>query len=461
MHFDLIIIGSGSGNSVITPAMKDWRIALVEESTFGGTCLNVGCIPTKMFVYAAEVAESARTSSRYGVDAHVDGVRWPAIRDRIFGRIDPISAGGRSYRAHSDHVTLFEAHAQFTGPRELSLSTGERLTADRVVVATGSRAIVPDVIAESGVPFHTSDTIMRLDALPNRLIILGGGYIAAEFAHVFSALGVQISLVTRGPGLLRNQDAEISSHFTRLAEAKWDVHLNAEARHATGDEHGVMLKLADGRKVSGTQLLIATGRTPNSDRLRLDLAGVDVGDDDLVVVDEFQRTTAEGVWALGDVSSPAQLKHVANQDARIVAYNLTHPDELRRSNHRAIPSAVFTDPQVASVGITEGEALAQGLDFTVKTQRFGDVAYGWAMEDNTGLCKVIADRQTGLLLGAHMLGPQSSSLIQPLIQAMTFGQRVDEIAHDQYWIHPALAEVVENALLGLELGGQAGYGRVS
>src|SRR4051812_47936479 len=198
MHFDLAIIGSGSGNSLATPELAHRRIAIIEESTFGGTCTNVGCIPTKMYVYPADLALAARDSTRLGVDSHVDRVRWADMRDRIFGRIDAISASGREYRrSGTPNVTLFETHAEFTSPNELRLETGETITADQIVIATGSRAVVPDVISASGVPFHTSDTVMRIDDVPKRVTIVGGGYIGAEFGHIFSAFGAEVSVICR------------------------------------------------------------------------------------------------------------------------------------------------------------------------------------------------------------------------------------------------------------------------
>ena len=451
-HYDLAVVGSGSGNSILTQELSDWDIAVIEESTFGGTCLNVGCIPTKMYVYAADVAHSARDSARFGVDAHVDGVRWPEIRDRIFGRIDPISHGGREYRRTAEHVTLYETHAEFSGPRTLALGTGESVSADRVVIATGSRASVPDVIATSGVPFHTSDTVMRIPDLPRRLAIVGGGYIAAEFAHVFSALGTEVTIVTRGPALLGRLDDDISGRFTALAEKRWDVRLEAQLAGVSRAADTTTLTLGDGARIDADLLLVATGRVPNSDRMNLAAAGVDVDPSGRIVVDEYQRTSADDVWALGDVTSEHQLKHVANQDSRVVAHNLAHPDRLRRSNHRAIPAAVFTEPQIASVGLTERDARAGGVAYVSAIQEFGSTAYGWAMEDTTSVAKLLADPVSGRLLGAHIMGAQASILIQPLIQAMTFGQRVDDVARDQYWIHPALTEVIENALLGLDLG---------
>jgi len=465
-HFDLAIIGTGSGNALVTPDFDGKRVAIIESGTFGGTCLNVGCIPTKMYVYSADVASTIAHAARYGIDATLDGVRWPDIRDRVFGRIDPISAGGQDYRANGPNTTAFLGHATFVGPKRLRIDAGHKLTrqeatgqevpgieitADQIVIAAGAHPIVPAVVRQSGVPFHTSDTVMRLDELPKRLIILGSGFIAAEFAHVFSAFGSQVTVVARSNALLRKLDTEISGRFTAIARQQWDVRLSAALTTVSGTESEVHLDFADGSYVVGDVLLVATGRVPNTEELGLDAAGIATHQDGGVTVDAYGRTNVGGVWALGDVSSAHQLKHVANHEARIVAHNLTHPGDLRSFDHRYVPSAVFTSPQIATVGLTEEQLKAEGRSYVTKSQAYGDTAYGWAMEDTTGVCKVIADPATGELLGAHLMGPQASNLIQPLIQGMSFGQTAREVARGQYWIHPALGEVVENALLGLEL----------
>jgi mycothione reductase len=450
--FDLAIIGTGSGNSLITPFFDGKRVAVIEQGVFGGTCLNVGCIPTKMFVYAADVADTVRDAARFGIDATLDGVRWTDIRDRIFGRIDPISAGGRDYRVNGPNTTTFFGHAEFTGANSLTVSTGDELTADQIVIAAGGHPVLPAAVAVADVPLHTSDTIMRIERLPERLVILGGGYIAAEFAHVFTAFGCEVVQVARGGQLLRRLDGEISAAFTAQAARQWTVKLNVEVSAASRDGDGVRLDLSDGSRVAGDALLVATGRVPNTAHLGLDAAGVKVLSDGRVDVDCHGRTSVDGVWALGDVSSPFQLKHVANHEARIVAHNLAHPEDLREFDHGVVPAAVFTHPQIASVGLTEEQVRAQARPYVAVTQEYGSTAYGWAMEDTTGICKLLADPQSGLLLGAHLMGYQASNLIQPLIQAMSFGQRVDDVARGQYWIHPALMEVIENALLKLELG---------
>jgi mycothione reductase len=451
-HFDLAIIGTGSGNSIIGPEFDGWDIAVIEQNRFGGTCLNVGCIPTKMFVYAAEVASTIRHASQYGIDATVDKIRWTDIRDRIFGRIDPIAAGGERYRTHDNpNVTVYKGRCRFVGAKRLDTGTGETITADRFVIAAGARPLIPPEVARSTVDHYTSDTVMRMDALPQRMVILGGGYIASEFAHVFSALGVQVSVVARGSALLRYHDEMVSQRFTALARQRWDVHLGQVPSTVERVGPQVVLTLPDGVRVTGDELLVAVGRIPNSDLLDVAATGVAVAPDGRIVVDAYQRTTADGIMALGDISSPYQLKHVANHEARVVRHNLAHPDEPIATDHRFVPSAVFTDPQVASVGLTEAQCRLRGLDYAVAVQEYADVAYGWALEDTTGFCKVLAEKGTGWLLGAHVFGRQASTVIQPLIQAMSFGLGAADMAKGQYWIHPALPEVVENALLALNL----------
>ncbi|MFB1298689.1 mycothione reductase [Mycobacterium sp. pW049] len=455
--FDIAIIGTGSGNSILDERYIDKRVAICEQGLFGGTCLNVGCIPTKMFVYAAGVAQQIRESTRYGVDGHLDGVRWTDIVSRVFGRIDPLASGGEQYRRSSPNVEVFASHAKFAGPDagdgyRLRTDDGDEFTADQVVIAAGARATVPPAIRDCGVAHHTSDTIMRISELPEHIVIVGGGFVAAEFAHVFSALGTRVTIVLRGTTMLTHCDDTVCERFTDIAGKKWEIRSRRNIVHGESDDSGVRLRLDDGSTLEADTLLVATGRIPNGDLLDAHLAGVEVNDG-LVAVDEFQRTTARNVFALGDVSSPFQLKHVANHEARVVKHNLLQDwddtENMMPANHRNVPSAVFTEPQIASVGLTENEARAAGYRIRSKVQDYGDVAYGWAMEDNTGFAKLIVDDDTGLLLGAHIMGHQASSIIQPIIQAMAFDLPAQDMARGQYWIHPALPEVVENALLAL------------
>lgn len=459
-HFDLVIVGTGSGNSILDERFDDQSVAIVERGTFGGTCLNVGCIPTKMFVHTGDVARAPHDGERLGVHETLDGVDWPAIRDRIFGRIDPIAAGGRRYRIEDcPNVTVYEGTARFTGERRLQVALNQggdavSITGDQIVLATGGRPVIPEVPGIHEVPYLTSDTVMRLDTLPRRLAIWGGGYIAAEFAHVFSAFGVEVTLILRSRALLRREDDDISQRFTDLAQERWDVRLQRQVRRVSQSSGGVRLDLLAGDReesVEADALLVATGRRPNSDLLDLEAGGVRTHADGRIQVDQYQRTSAPGVWSLGDASSPYQLKHVANHEERVVQHNLLHPEAMRQSDHRFVPHAIFSSPQIASVGLTEREAKARDLSYVTSHQDYAGIAYGWALEDTSGFCKLVADPVTGRLLGAHIIGYDASSLLQPLIQAMHFDLPAHQMARGQYWIHPALPELVENALLGLPL----------
>ena len=454
-HFDLIVIGSGSGDAVISGRPRDWKAALVDDAAvgFGGTCLNVGCIPSKMFVYTADLAEAAGGAGAFGLELPTPAVRWQDIRKRVFDRIDRHSADGLHHRrTGGPSLTLFEGRARFTGPKTLLVAGGETISADRFVIAAGSRPIVPDVPGLADAGFLTNETVMRVDKLPERLLILGAGAIAAEFAHVFSALGVHITVIARSGGMLTREDGDVSRLFTDIARRKWDLSEQREATRVERDGAVVRVHLTGpggGEVVEGDELLVAVGRRSNADRLDLPATGVATHSDGRIAVDGRQRTNVPGIFALGDVSSRYQLKHVANHEARVVAHNLKHPDQPIEADHRFVPHAVFTAPQIASVGLTEQGARTDGVPYAVGRRDYAGIAYGWAMNDPEGFAKILADPQTGRLLGAHIIGPQASTLIQPLIQAMSLGQDAATVARGQYWIHPAMSELVENALLDL------------
>ncbi|MDG4663272.1 mycothione reductase [Mycobacterium sp. 236(2023)] len=452
---DLVVIGAGSGNMVVDDRFADLDVAIIDDRKFGGTCVNYGCIPSKMLSYTAQVADTASTADDFDIDADYRGMRWTQVRDRVFGRTDKIAADGEQGRRDSDFVTVYKGHARFTGSRQLTVTldgdTGDTvdITADRIVIAAGGRPIVPDVVAESGVPYETSDTVMRLQSAPTHLAVLGGGYIAAELAHVFASAGSRITIIEKSGQLLGGpQDEAVRTIYTDLMRSQYDLRCGSELSEISGAAGDLVLTLDDGSTVRADTLLVAAGRRSNSDRLHVEKGGIDTHDDGRIVVDEHCRTTADGVFALGDVSTPIPLKHVANREAQVVKHNLLHPDDLRAVSHDLVPSAVFTQPQIASIGRTEKNCRDDDLDYRVGRTEYSEVAYGWAMQDTTGLCKVLA-ADDGKILGAHIIGGQAASLIQIFVVAMNFGISVDELADEPYWIHPALTEVVENALLDL------------
>ena len=468
-HYDIALIGSGSANSFPGPEFEGRSIVQIDrgvgpDRVFGGTCLNLGCIPTKMFVHTADLARTPAEAAAFGLTEELRHVDWPAIRDRIFGRIDPITAGGEEYRRdHEDNanLTLMRGTARFLDAHTLHVTgndgTDQTITADTIVLGAGSRPVLPEIPGLAEAEPHTSDTIMRIDQLPASLAILGSGVVAVEMAHIFASLGVEVTLIARSSRVLRAADADVSARLTEVLGERLRLETALTTTSVERTAGGVRLRgTRDGQEVEieAEELLVAVGRRPNSDLLDVAAAGIDTAADGRVEVDPYQRVLAggkvlEGVWAFGDLSSPHQLKHVANHEQRIVRHNVLHPEQLRRSDTMPVPSGVFTHPQVAWVGADEKTARAGGREIRVAVQEYASIAYGWALEDTTGFAKIIVDAQTTEILGAHLIGPEATTLIQQLIQAMSTGQTARDIARTQYWIHPAMPELIENALLQL------------
>jgi pyruvate/2-oxoglutarate dehydrogenase complex dihydrolipoamide dehydrogenase (E3) component len=361
LTYDLVIVGAGTGNALPAEEFAGWRIAVVEASRFGGTCLNRGCIPSKMLVHTADVARTVQEAGRFGLNARWEGADWAAIRDRVFGRIDPLHEQAVAYRRRNG-VDVFIGEARFVAPKVLRVGD-DVLRGERFVLAAGSRPSIPPIAGLADSRYLTSDNVMRLDTLPKSMVVLGS-YVAAETSHIFGSLGTEVTIVGRAAHLLSRHDADVRARFTELA-------------------------------------------------------------------------------------NHFQLKHMANAEARLVRHNLLHPDRPRRATFPVVPSAVFADPQVASAGATEQQLREQGRRYVAASRAYADTAFGWALQDTSGFVKILADPDSGLLLGAHIMGPQASMLIQPLIQAMCLGNTTDQIAHGVLYIHPALTEVVEQALLEL------------
>ena len=446
-EYDLIIVGAGSGNMIPLPEMDSWRLAIVEPDKFGGTCLNRGCIPSKMLLYAAEVAEMARHGGRLGVRHSLERVDWQRLVGRVWEKIDPIAEAGAQHRRSQPNVAVYDAPARFVAP--YVLETGEhRITAKRIVLAAGARPVVPDIPGLEDVSYHTSDSIMHLDRQPFSLLIVGGGYIGAEMAHFFGSLGTHVTITDHGGALIKRQDDDIAQAFTRVYERRFDVLLRTRVKGVVQENSHVAVQLeVDGRPrtIRVDTVLVASGRRPNSDRLNVAAAGIEVDDRGRVTTDDGMETNVPGIFALGDLASRHPLKHIANAEAKAVAEHLLSGVK-RPVEYDGVPNAVFSSPQVASAGLTERQALRLGRPYMTARREYADTAYGWAMEDSDSFVKLLAEPDSRLLIGAHIMGAHASLLIQPLVQGMKYGQTVDEMARTIY-IHPALTEVVEQALL--------------
>jgi len=447
-HHDLLIIGAGSGNTIIGSEHDHLDIAIAEPAEFGGTCMNRGCIPSKMLVYAADLSLNAQTANKLGVNSSFSGVDWEGIQRRIFGRIDPIAEAGLNYRESLENVTVYRDKAAFNSKNTVTVGK-EVVSADQIVIAAGASPVIPQFSGLNETPFHTSDSIMRINSLPDHIVIVGGGFIAIEMAHIFGSFGSEVTMILRGDELLREADSSIRERITKIYKDRFTICLSEEIEQVSHTGK-FLINLEKGTEIEADELLIATGRAPNTGFLEPEKGGIDCDEAGYVITDEHLRTSAPGVWALGDVTNPLQLKHTANAEARIISHNLLNPENLLKIDRSVIPKAVFGNPQIATVGFTEDDLLNSGVSYLKSIREYSDTAFGWAMEDEQGFVKLLIDPSTRLLLGAHIIGYQASTLIQQLVTAMSISMTVDELARNQLYVHPALTEVIEQALLGFE-----------
>ncbi len=452
-HFDVVFVGSGSGNMVLDERFEGMKVALVEKDVFGGTCLNRGCIPSKMFVMAADAALGFDAAARLGVYGTLDHVDWKEIRDRVFERIDPIAAGGREYRLGQDHLTVFEGHGRFTAHKQMEVN-GVQITADRWLLGAGARPALPEIPGLSEVNYDTSDSIMRRDTLPERLLIVGSGFIAAELGHVFGAYGSHVSYVLRSNCFLRALDSDISTRFTQIYADRFDVYPDSTITRAHQDGDLITLEIGGPNgtiELEGDALMIATGRVPNGDQLNVQATGVETdASGRRVLTNDELATNVEGIYAFGDLTNKMQLKHLANAEAKIASHNLLGLESPQTIDRTHVPAAVFGHPQIAWVGLSEEQAEEVYDDVVSVIHDYADTAYGWALEDTTSFLKLVADRASGTLVGVHVIGPQAPTLLQPLQQGMQLGTSIHDMAVNVFYTHPALTEVNENALLKLD-----------
>ena len=451
-HFDLMVIGSGSGLEISSDAAAlGLSVAIIEEGPFGGTCLNRGCIPSKILIHCADVMDTIKSAHIFGIKATVQGIDWQAIIARAVDEVDADARAIEEGNTQADDITVFKGRGRFVGPRTLEVN-GEEVSADTVVIAAGTRPMVPDILGLGSVPYITSDQALRLPEQPRRLAILGGGYIAAEMAHFFGALGTEVTLIQRGPWLIRAEDDDVARRFTEVYQRKINLLLNTQISRVDSRGQEVVLQVtSEGSTavVVADGLLVATGRVPNTDSLNVAATGVEVDERGFVKTDEFLETNVPGIWALGDIVGKYLLKHSANLEAAYAGNNIFNPHNKVAVDYNAMPHAIFASPQVAGVGLTEREAREQGIDYAVASYDYSDTAYGSSIEDRDGFVKVLAERGSGEILGAHIIGTDASMLIQEVVNAMRAGLNVRGITQSIY-VHPALPEVVQRAFGALE-----------
>ncbi|MGZ4850056.1 MAG: dihydrolipoyl dehydrogenase [Candidatus Bathyarchaeia archaeon] len=452
-QFDVIVIGSGSGMLVASAAVEQGlKVALVEHGKMGGTCINVGCVPSKMLIYPADVIAAVKEAGKLGVNASVDSVDFGNIMTRMHALVDEDSLHQTLAVEATPNMTWFKETGEFIS--DYTMQVGEhKITAEKIFIVSGVRTALPLIEGINKIDYLTSDTALKLQTPPKSLLIVGGGYIGMEYGQFFSSIGTKTTILQRPDRVLPEEEPEISELLKIEMGKRMEIHIGFEAVEAK-QEGQVRTLVARNRQdgslheFSAETVMIATGRVSNADILNPEKTGVKLDDHNFIKVNEYLETSKKNIWAFGDAIGIQMFKHVANYEAGIAWHNSVH-DHKAKMNFSAAPHAVFTHPQVASVGLKEEEAKRQKYKVLTGVALYKDTAMGAAMGDVDGFVKVLVENETGKILGAHIIGPEASILIQEIVNAMVSETGTFAPISQGMHIHPALSEVVQNAFSSL------------
>jgi mycothione reductase len=445
-EYGLIVIGSGAGLNIVDPALgQGLKVALVEEGPLGGTCLNRGCIPSKMLIHAADAIREAEDAAAMGVSLRLAGVNYALLKKRMWEIV--LSGREEIERAvkGSKDIDLYPVVGTFVSDYKLQVGS-ETITAPRIVIASGARPAVPPAPGLDKVKYHTYKTVFGIEEQPRSVVILGGGYIGCEFAHFFSAIGTGVALVGRNKRLLPNEEPETSDLVRKRLSRHVDVRTGADVLKVDASRAGITVTMKeDGaeRTVEGEHLLVATGVRSNADLLNPERTGVATDEKGWIRTNQRLETSKAGIYALGDALGRFMFRHTANYEASVVAHNLFDDQKISLDLH-AVPHAVFTNPQVGQVGMTEEEAKQKGKTM-VGTSRYYDTAMGYAYGDQETFVKVVVEYPSRKILGATVVGPQASTLIQQVVNLMNSENGTYAPLVRAQIIHPTLSEALASA----------------
>jgi pyruvate/2-oxoglutarate dehydrogenase complex dihydrolipoamide dehydrogenase (E3) component len=449
MNFDVIVIGSGQAGVPLATrlAAAGQTVMIAERGNLGGTCVNTGCTPTKTMIASARAAHVARTASRLGIRVPQVEVDLAAIVDRKDAIVERWRAG-TAKRLNAERLTLIRGHARFAGERQIVIG-GQTHTAPEVIINTGARPLLPPIDGLGQVPWLDNHGAMNVRELPGHLIVIGGGYIGCELGQMFRRFGSRVTIVDHSRHLLGRAEPEVSTALEEVFRAEGlELRLGAGVARVSGGPGVISVQLANGDDLRGTHLLIAGGRRPNTDDLDCEKGNVALDAHGYVVADDHYLTSCPGVHAVGDVIGGPQFTHTSWDDHRLL-YEILRNGSRRGRNGRFIPSTAFTDPQVASVGMTEQEARDKGLAVEIATMPFGSTARAVEVDETAGVMKIILDAKTERVLGASIAGAEAGELIHIFVTLMQAGASARAIVDAQF-VHPTFAEGVQSAVMKLE-----------
>jgi pyruvate/2-oxoglutarate dehydrogenase complex dihydrolipoamide dehydrogenase (E3) component len=451
MKEDVIIVGSGQAGIPLATrlARAGKRVVIVERADPGGTCLNYGCTPTKTMIASARAAHVARTSRRLGVQVGEVSVDLGAIVDRKDGLVRSWREELlRRLRSAGEHLTLLQGHARFVGDRELEVN-GERHRAEVVILNVGARPAVPPLPGIDAVPWLDNRRAMEARSIPSHLLILGGGYVGCEFGQMFRRFGAKVTIIDQVEHLLSREDPEISAEIEAVFRNEGiGLELGTRVEWVGKEGEAILLRLSSGKDVRGSHLLVATGRRPNTDDLGCEAAGVRLDPRGFIVIDDCYRTSAPGVYAVGDATGEPQFTHVAWDDHRIL-FDLLLGRSKRGRGGRIIPYTVFTDPQVAGVGLTEKEVRERGIEYETATMPFGHIARAIEVDEPAGMMKVLFDPKAERIIGAAIVGAEAGELIHVFVTLMQ-AQASPRAIVDAEFVHPTFAEGLQSLVMKLK-----------
>jgi pyruvate/2-oxoglutarate dehydrogenase complex dihydrolipoamide dehydrogenase (E3) component len=443
MKYDAIIIGSGQAGNPLAYRLADvgWQVALIEKGNVGGTCINTGCTPTKTMVHRAQIAHYARNAARWGVHAENVTADLPTIVTQKDSVVASFRGGVQKKIGLHPNIRLYQGVARFTSAHQIQV-VETLLESDRIFINAGGRPIIPDIPGIDPASVLTNESVMDLKELPKHLIVLGGGYIGLEFGQMFRRFGSRVTILHNQTQIVSHEDPEIAAELQKILEGEGiEFHLNVQTNRVehTGGSVKVSVVTPSGPStISGSHLLAAVGRRPNTDDLGLDMAGVETDKSGFIRVNSRLETNVQGIWALGDVKGGPAFTHISYNDFQVIDANLTQGKNLTIEN-RIVPYCVFTDPQLGGVGMTEKEARAAGRKLKIGTIPMSHVARAIERDETAGLMKVIVDAANDRILGAAILGSEGGELVHVLYTLM-LGNLPYTVLKGAIFIHPTLTE---------------------